>query len=117
MFTAPNDEYDHQYYEKGLAFDQDYNRETAVYKDKAVPVITVDREALTLTFSQQVSGGSVSLVRPNDATMDRSFVLGNASGDELSIPLKSIAKGKWQVVFDWQAGKKSYLYQKSVYLK
>jgi hypothetical protein len=117
MFSAPDDDYDHQYYEKGLSFDHDYNREKQVYTDKAVPAMAIDGKTLTLTFSQPVSGGSVSLVRPNNAAMDERFALNNASGSKLLIPLKSMAKGKWLVVFDWQAGKKDYLYQKSVYIK
>ena len=116
MFTAPNDEYDHQYYEKGLTFDRDYNREAQVFKDKAAPAISSDAQTLTLTFSQPVTSGSLTMSRPNNAKLDKTFALTGA-GNTFTIPLKAIAKGRWQLVFDWQAAKKAYLYQKEVYLK
>jgi len=116
MFTAPDDEYDHQYYEKGIAFDHDYNRQVQVFKDKAVPVIASDNQTLSLTFSQPVASGSLTLARPNNSDLDKTFVLSGARSS-FTIPLKNIAKGRWQLVFDWHAGKKDYLYQKEVYLK
>jgi len=73
MFTAPVDEYDHQYYEKGLNFDHDYDREVQVYKDHAVPLVVADADNLKLTFSQPVSSGKVTLSRPSDYTMDKTF--------------------------------------------
>jgi hypothetical protein len=117
FYTAPLDAYDHQYYEKGLAFDHDYNREVQVYKDHAVPVIKSDNENLVVTFSKPVNSGKITMSRPNNSAMDRVFVVNNTAMNKFFIRLKNIAKGEWQLVFDWQAGKKTYLYQKEVYLK
>ncbi|HZY39600.1 MAG TPA: FixH family protein [Mucilaginibacter sp.] len=117
MFTAPVDDYDHQYYEKGLTFNHDYNRQVEVYKDHAVPAISYDGKNLTLTFSQPVTVGGVTMIRPNNSAMDKIYNLSDSAGNRYVIPLKNIAKGRWQLVFDWQASKEGYLYQKAIYLK
>ncbi len=39
MFTSPQDDFDQQYYEKGLTFNHDYDREQQVTKDHAEPLI------------------------------------------------------------------------------
>lgn len=53
MFAAPNDDYDHQYYEDGLNFDHDYNREEQVTKDQAQPKVEVDTCCIKLIFPQK----------------------------------------------------------------
>jgi len=117
MFLAPNDEYDHQYYEKGLTFDRDYNREAGVYKDHVQPVIKADSRFLTLTFAQPVEDGKLILTRPADARMDKTFLLNGSTGNQVAIPLKQIATGHWQLVLNWQSSQKKYLYQQGIYIK
>ncbi|MDR3695969.1 FixH family protein [Mucilaginibacter sp.] len=117
MFTAPVDDYDHQYYEKGLTFDKDYNQEVQVYKDHAVPVIKSDEDNIKLTFAQQVTSGKVTLGRPSDYTMDKVYDVKVNAQNEFTIPLQKVSKGHWLLVFNWESNHKKYLYQQGINLK
>ena len=116
MFTAPVDDYDHQYYEDGLNFDRDYTRERQVSRDHVAPLIVIGTNVIRLQFPQIVQG-QVNFMRPSSDARDYSFPLDNRNGKPIEILTKNMAKGKWQLVFDWKSGHKSYLYQQEVYIK
>ena len=113
MFMAPEDQYDHQYYEKGLNFDKFYNKEAQVVKDHAQPVIKISGGIITLTFDQPAKG-TITFMRPSNDAMDKTY---NIDGKEAQFPVILVGKGQWQFVFDWVSNNKAYLYQKEVYLK
>ncbi|OCX53887.1 hypothetical protein BEL04_06265 [Mucilaginibacter sp. PPCGB 2223] len=115
MFTVPEDGYDHQYYEKGLSFNNDFNKERQVTIDNARPVITADRQAVALTFTVPAKG-VVKFVRPSDAHLDREYEF-NTNGDVFLLSRQNIPDGEWQVVIDWKSNNKAYLYQQKFYLK
>ena len=116
MFSAPNDEYDHQYYEDGLNFDHDYNREKQVVTDDAQPVIEIDTCCIKFTFPQVIKG-EVRMSRPSSDVRDTTFALDNTSGNPIEILTKHLAKGKWQLVFDWKSSNKAYLYHQEIFIK
>lgn len=116
MFSAPDDEYDHQYYEDGLNFDHDYNREAQVVKDHARPLVTVHKDSILFVFPQIIKG-QVKLMRPASDAKDTTFALDNSNGRDIRLATAQLAKGKWQLVFDWKSGHKSYLYHQEVYIK
>ena len=116
MFASPEDDYDHQYYEKGLAFDHDYNREKQVVIDRAQPVIALTNGSLKLTFAQPVNG-KIKFTRPSDNTLDRTLNLNSDTGKVVEIPLNKFAPGEWQLELDWQSNHRDYLYHKEVYIK
>ncbi len=116
MFTAPNDEYDHQYYEDGLNFDHDYNREAQVTKDHAQPSIEVDTCCIKLSFPQIIIG-KVRMSRPSSDASDTTIILDNKNGNPIEILTKHLAKGNWQLVFDWKSNSKAYLYHYEIYVK
>ena len=72
MFVSPTDDYDHQYYEKGLTFNHDYDREEQVIKDHAQPLIGLTDRQVILTFGQPAKG-KVRFMRPSNATADRVY--------------------------------------------
>ena len=116
MFAAPNDDYDHQYYEDGLNFDHDYNREKQVTKDHAQPKIEVDTCCIKVTFPQKING-KVRLSRPSSDASDTTIILDNRDGSPIQILTNHLVKGKWQLVFDWISNNKTYLYHQEVYVK
>jgi hypothetical protein len=113
MFMAPADDYDHQYYEKGLSFNHDYDREQQVSKDHAQPQIRMHSDSITFLFSQPVSG-VVKFQRPSSTAMDKAFKL---DGKQTTCSLAAIKSGQWQLVFDWTSNSKAYLYQHEIYVK
>ncbi len=116
MFNAPADDYDHQYYEKGLSFNKDHNREEQVNKDHAEPVITQQGNQLRIDFSQAVTG-KINFMRPSDKTMDKTFKLNSGISKSADLNLQGMAKGPWQLTLEWESGHKAYLYHKEVFIK
>ncbi len=116
MFMSPTDDYDHQYYEKGLTFNQDYNHERQVALDHAQPLVEVAGNMIKLTFNAPVKG-KINFVRPSDNLMDKSYELDSGTGREIELPISSLNKGQWQLVLDWKSNSKSYLYHKEVFIK
>lgn len=116
MFSAPADEYDHQYYEKGLGFDRDYKLEQQVTKDHAQPIIRQTGQMLNLKFTTPVAG-KIRFIRPSSQAMDKIFPLNSGNADDVEISLSTIKTGKWQLVLEWQSKQKNYLYQQEIYIK
>ncbi|WP_413668297.1 FixH family protein [Mucilaginibacter sp. Mucisp86] len=116
MFNVPVDDYDHQYYEKGMSFNKDHNREEQVIKDHAEPVITQQGDRLSIAFSMPATG-RISFMRPSDKTQDKAFQFNNGAGKTASISLKDMAKGPWQLILEWESCHKAYLYHKEVFIK
>ena len=116
MFLIPVDEYDHKYYEDGLKYDHDYDREAQVGKDHARPEIQVAGHYIKFTFVRPVKG-TVKFVRPSDSALDKIFMIDSHQGNEANIPLQSFAIGQWQIVMEWESNHKAYLYKQEVYIK
>jgi len=116
MFMSPADDYDHQYYENGLNFDHDYKQETQVTKEHAQPVIQIDTCCIKFTFPQTIYG-TVKFMRPSSDASDITYPLNNEDHQPIELLTAQIAKGRWQLVFEWKSNKKEYLYQKEVYIK
>jgi hypothetical protein len=116
MFMSPTDDYDHQYYEKGLTFNQDYNHEQQVARDHAQPLIEVAGDVMRFTFIEPVKG-KITFVRPSDNLMDKIYQLDSGPGTEIDIPIGSINKGQWRLVIDWKSNSKRYLYYKEMFIK
>ena len=116
MFRMPADEYDHQYYEKGLSFNKDCDRAQQVYKDHAQPVINQVGDHLIIQFKTPVSG-KVTFIRPSNKASDKAFQLKSGEDNKVAILLTSVQKGQWQVMLEWENEHKSYLYQQEIYIK
>lgn len=116
MFMIPEDGYDHQYYEKGLNFDKDFNKERQVEQDDARPLIQVSGKTVSVTFVKPASG-TVKFVRPSNQLFDKEFKLDSITGKTIVIPVQSIVSGRWQLVLNWESNHKAYLYQEEIYIK
>jgi len=116
MFNAPADDYDHQYYEKGLSFNKDHNREEQVNKDHVEPVITQQGNQLRIDFIEPITG-KINFMRPSDKTMDKTFTLNSGISKSADLNLQGMAKGPWQLTLEWESGHKAYLYHKEVFVK
>lgn len=116
MFMAPEDGYDHQYYEKGLNFDKDFIKERQVETDHAQPLIGVSGKTVRITFIKPASG-IIKFIRPSNQILDKEFKLDSTVGREITIPVQSMAVGRWQLVLNWESNRKAYLYQQEIYIK
>jgi hypothetical protein len=116
MFISPADDYDHHYYEKGLTFNHDYDREEQVEKDHAQPLIALTNKEGVFTFSQP-GKGTIRFMRPSNSAADKVYSFDSGNSKTVSFSLAPFAAGKWQLVFEWTSDHKSYLYQQEIYIK
>jgi hypothetical protein len=116
MFMAPEDGYDHQYYEKGLNFDKDFKKERQVETDHAKPAITVLGKTIKIMFIKPASG-TIKFIRPSNQALDKAVKLDSTAGKDITIPVGSMAIGRWQLVLNWESSHKAYLYQQEIDIK
>lgn len=112
MFGQPDD-VDHQYYEKGLAFDADYNREKQVVTDKLQPAIRFADNVMQVKFVKPLKC-KITLMRPSDRRMDKTINMASDCENEINIPTTQLSKGPWQLTFEWTDQHKKYLYNQEV---
>jgi hypothetical protein len=115
MFRQSPDDYDHQYYEKGLAYDSVYNQEKQVVNDKAQPSLKIQGDELAINFISPVNG-SIRFERPSDPGMDKIVHLKSGDGSLITVPLNKFQPGRWKLTFDWENAGKKYLYQQELNL-
>ena len=116
MFRMPADEYDHQYYEKGLNFDKDFDKEKQVYKDHAQPEVNISGKDLSIAFAESAVG-TIRFIRPSSEAMDKTFQLNTNGSKATMLSVSSLVPGQWQMVVEWKSSKKSYLYKKEIFIK
>lgn len=116
FFLSPNDDYDHQYYEKGLSFNHDYDREVQVNKDHAEPKVAIENSDIKFAFALPAIG-RIKFMRPSDTALDKTFAINSGEGHEVSFPRKNFPAGAWQIEMEWVSNQKAYLYHKEVYIK
>jgi hypothetical protein len=116
MFRSETDALvDNDYYEKGIHYNQDYNRKENVKLDHAEPIFLILRDTLRIQFVDSAEG-SVNLIRTADKRMDSLGSFQSNEKNQLLFPLKGKASGLWKVQLDWKSKGKSYLYEKEVML-
>lgn len=115
MFRDSPGDYDHNYYEKGLAYDSLYAKEKQVITDNVAPHVKIDDKNMLVQFTG-ASAGHIRFERPSDPDQDRLLTLQTNSSNSAVIPLDKFASGQWQITFDWQSNGKKYLYQREMFL-
>ena len=112
MFTGPNDEYDHQYYEKGLDYNIEYSKKLAVFEDHMVPKLSLNPLALEIVFPKPALG-RIYFIRPSNQKMDQDFPF-NYSENPIKIPVKEFSKGHWEIRIDWNSHNKAYVFEQGI---
>ena len=116
MFRQSSDDYDHQYYEKGLAFDSVYNQEKQVVTDRVQPILRIEHEMLYIDFTAPAEG-NVDFERLADERLNRSVPFKADADNKISIPLGEFRKGRWDLRFEWKNNGKKYQYRKQIIVK
>lgn len=114
MQSDPDALVENDYYEQGLNYDEVYARKAQVFKDSAVPEISIVETELVISF-RSVARGKVKFMRLSNQTMDRSLGFSTDRQHRAYIPLTKLAGGQWKLIADWKnAEGTSYLYEKEV---
>ena len=115
MFKQSPGDYDHHYYEKGLAYDSVYNKQKQVITDGATPHFKIKDKTLHVQFAN-ASAGKIRFERPSDPNLDKLISFQSGAAGIAIIPIEKFASGQWQVTFEWESNRKKYLYQREMYL-
>ncbi|HEY9000776.1 MAG TPA: FixH family protein [Mucilaginibacter sp.] len=115
MFRDSPGDYDHQYYEKGLAYDSVYAKEKQVITDKVTPHFKLENKSMLIQFAM-ASAGHIRFERPSDPNQDKLLTFQSSGSDQAVIPLEKFGAGQWQITLDWESNGKKYLYQREMFL-
>lgn len=113
MFRAPDDSFDKDYYEKGLAYDEEYNQKKQVLIDSVAPAIKLEGEnGFSIEFSS-IDSGKLRLIRPSNHLEDKEYVLADK---RTIINTQKLNKGEWNLSIQWKANQKDYLFEKNLFI-
>jgi len=115
IMLQPSDDFDPDYYEKGIHFDRDFSREKRVFADKAEPKISIQKNQISLVFTSRARG-KIQFIRPSSHALDRTLAFTLPGPDTLKIGDQFLDRGNWQIILEWNSPKGDYLYHKEVYL-
>lgn len=104
---------DTDYYEKGLAYDNDYSRKEQVKTDQAAPLISISKSYIQLAFIDHAEG-DIKMVRNSDKRLDKKIAIKTDTLHLVKIPLSGIEKGLWRLIISWTNEGKSYLNEQEV---
>lgn len=106
---------DNDYYEKGIHYNEDYNKKENVKNDHAEPTIEVVNDVLIIIFTEYAKG-TVKLIRISDQKMDKTIDFETDQTKQLHIPVGGKARGLWKIKLNWKNNFKFYLYEREVTL-
>lgn len=116
MFRSNDDALvDTDYYEKGINYNEVYNKKQNVKNHLATPEISVVNNIIVIKFIH-TADGTAKLIRTADKRMDKTLVLATDSLHQFHIPITDVASGLWKLQLDWKNNGKAYLYEKEVML-
>lgn len=116
MMTSKNDDLvDSDYYQKGINYNEEYNRKANVKKDLATPEVKISGGEMIITFKKEAEG-NLRLIRTADVKLDRKQVLKTDSLLQVQVPIEGIASGLWKLHLAWTSDGVAYLYEKEVML-
>ncbi len=107
---------DPAYYEKGLAYDQDFNRKEQTIRQQARPEIRVVNDTLQIIFSKNGNTGQLQLLRPDNQLEDKTITF-SVPGNGYYLPVSALRTGAWQLRLDWQQDQDHFLHEQRIFIK
>lgn len=116
MMTSKNDDLvESDYYEKGINYDQEYQKKDNVKQHRAVPEILIEKDSVTITFRQPAKG-KAKLIRTADKELDQEMEIKTDDLYQFRFPVKGMHSGLWKLQLDWISGETAYLFEKEITL-
>ncbi|MFC5283910.1 FixH family protein [Pedobacter alpinus] len=112
MFSSAEDNFDKDYYEKGLAYDKEYDLKQNVINDKVEPTVSQNDDYVSIRFNA-VDSGVVAFKRPSSQLKDQVFTFKDSV---VQIPKTNFEKGEWKMVMNWSANQKNYLFYTNLFM-
>ncbi|MCY1513218.1 hypothetical protein D9M68_477050 [compost metagenome] len=104
------------YYEKGMAYNDEMKALQRTQDDHAAPQIKISESQLILQLNDSASY-SLKLLKPSSAKEDRNLK-GTTAGEAnlIVIDRTQMSKGLWMLELRWVSRQKEYRYQKNISL-
>ncbi|WP_026898160.1 FixH family protein [Daejeonella oryzae] len=103
------------YYEKGQAFNQDYDAKQKALDEKLLPAFDTEN-GLLISFPVSVNY-KLSLKRLSDQLMDKDYTGITDSDHQIKIPKEELQTGPWLIRIEYSVNGKNYLYEDKILLK
>ncbi len=117
MITQDSDSLlDEDYYEKGLAYDEVYERKQNLVDDRAKPIVRLENDTLIIIFTGVGNKGQLSFKRPSDGQQDKKIPFYTAT-EVFKLPVTSFSKGSWLLEISWEHNHKTYIDTRTVYIQ
>lgn len=78
---------------------------------------TLSERAITLTFPEPVSSGTIHVYRPSDSRLDFDVPIRTDTGSRQVISLKNKPPGVWKLIADWSVDGKTFYEEKRFYVE
>lgn len=116
MFKVNDDSLvEENYYEKGIAYDKEYNAKKNVLTDEATPVVEITSDKLLIKLKDN-STYQLKLMRPSSSKLDVEYMGQTDDNHSISINIEKLEKGLWTLHLEWQSNHKEYLFIKDIML-
>ena len=111
---------ENDYYDKGVAYQSEIDRQKRTEKLTVKPSVSYDieRRAIIITFPPEWRNtdiaGMFNLTRPSDATLDKSYSLVDFNSGLQIIDASALAKGHWRTEILWSMGGVDYAIESAI---
>lgn len=103
------------YYERGINFDEVYQRRENLDQFQAKPTILLQNDTLQIRFVHRGNQGQLKLKRSSDSSLDQNLDL-SISGDVFLLPVSELERGSWNLHLEWEAQGHPFLHEQMIYL-
>jgi nitrogen fixation protein FixH len=123
VFMAMNERVDlvtDDYYEQELRHQERINEMRRTQTDQFAPTVLVAQGAIEIRFPaampRSVAEGEVTLYRPSDRLLDKTFMLTLDAANVHTIPAAVVTPGQWRVKVRWTVADSTYYHEQRVTL-
>jgi hypothetical protein len=119
--TTPPKLVTENYYQKGLTYQSQIDKENRTLKHELQPEIILVQNRLNIQFSDSlkfpIDEGTIDFYRPSDPNLDKSLGMDLDGSMKQTVNLAGFVKGKWKLRLEWKYDGKSYMLKKELFLE
>jgi hypothetical protein len=105
---------DEDYYERGIQYDEVYQRRQILENRQATPDVQIVQNTLVIDFKETGNAGSVRFRRSSNSALDTEIPF-DVAGKSLQLSLDSLAQGAWTIELIWKSNGHAYQFEKKAF--
>lgn len=105
-----------KYYEEDLKYQDQFNQTSNANALMVKPEVHIEDQTLTLSYRNfdKVQEGTITLMRPSDATLDHVLKVSQQQDSIQQFVLDDLIKGLYKVRIQWKEGEKEFRMDKTI---